>query len=68
MPRSTSFDRVCCLKVMFACHVGVVRPFVLPKGDDDMLRPTSFDRVCCPNAMMVFHARRCSTVCTVQGW
>ena len=67
MPRSTSFDRVCCLKVMFACHVGVVRPFVLPKEDDGMPRPTSFDRVCYPKAALAYHTRCHSIVFVVQG-
>ena len=44
----------------------VVRPFVLPKGDDGIPRPTSFDRVCCPKAMMACHARRSLTVCAAQ--
>ena len=66
MPRSTSFDRVCCLKVMFACHVGVVRPFVLPKEDDGMPRPTSSDYVYCPREVMACHARRRLTVCAAQ--
>ena len=44
----------------------VVRPFVLPKGDDGMPRPTSLERVCCPKAMMTCHARRRSTVCAAQ--
>ena len=64
MPHLTSFDRVCCPKVMFACHIGVVRPFVLPKEDDGMPRPTSFDRVCCPKAVMSCHSGRHPTVCT----
>ena len=66
MPRSTLFDRVCYPKVMFACHVGVVRPFVLPKEDDNMPRPTSSDYVCCPREVMACHARRSSTVCAAQ--
>ena len=44
----------------------VVRPCVLPKGDDGMPRPTSLERVCCPKAMMTCHARRRSTVCAAQ--
>ena len=66
MPRSTLFDRVCYPKVMFARHVGVVRPFVLPKEDDGMPRPTSSDHVCCPREMMACHARRHLTVCAAQ--
>ena len=45
----------------------VVRPFVLPKGDDRMPRPMSFFRVCCPKALMACHALRRSTVFPVQG-
>ena len=35
----------------------VVRPCVLPKGDDGMPRPTSLDRVCCAKAYFAVHAR-----------
>uniref|UniRef100_A0A494G8K2 Uncharacterized protein n=1 Tax=Solanum lycopersicum TaxID=4081 RepID=A0A494G8K2_SOLLC len=44
----------------------VVRPCLLPNGDDIMPHPTSFDRVCCPKAVMTCHARCRSTVCAVQ--
>ena len=44
----------------------VVRPCVLPKGDDGMPRPTSFNCVCCPKAVMACHARHRSTVCAAQ--
>ena len=66
MPRSTLFDRVCYPKVMFARHVGVVRPFVLPKEDDGMPRPMSSDYVYCPREVMACHARRRLTVCAAQ--
>ena len=34
----------------------VVRPFVLPKGDDGKPCPASFDRVCCAKSVMARHA------------
>ena len=43
----------------------VVRPCVLPKGDDGMPRPTSFNRVCCPKMLMASHARRRSFVFSI---
>ena len=67
MPRPTLFDRVCRPWAMMACHADVIRPCVLPKGDDGMPRTISFDRVCCTNAVMSCHARRHSTVRAVQG-
>ena len=66
MPRLTSFDRVCCPKVMLACHISVVRPFVLPNEDDGMPRPTSSDHVCCRKEVMACHARRSLTICATQ--
>ena len=37
----------------------IVRPCVLPKGDDVMPRPMSSDRMCSLKAMMACHARPC---------
>ncbi|TMW89214.1 hypothetical protein EJD97_017488 [Solanum chilense] len=35
----TSFDRVCCTRVMMECHVDFVPPCVLLKGDDSISMP-----------------------------
>ena len=39
-PRPTSFNRLCCPKVMMACHTRRCRMCVLSKGGDVMPRPT----------------------------
>ena len=64
----------CCLSTLCAAlrrcwHAtpDVVRPCVLPKGDDGMPRPTSFDNVFCLRAVMSCHARRRSTTCAALG-
>ena len=61
MPLPTLPDRLCCPKVMMACHAQR-RSIVC----DGMSRLTLFDRVCCPRAIMACHARRRSTVCAAQ--
>ncbi|TMW81890.1 hypothetical protein EJD97_007457 [Solanum chilense] len=43
----------------------IVRPPVLPYGDDGMPRPTSSYRVCCPWAMWAFHVRLHLIMCAV---
>ena len=53
-------------KAMMAGPPDIVRPCVLPKGDDDMPCRTSFDRLCYPKSMMACHARRHSSVCASQ--
>ena len=40
MPHLTSFDLVCCPKVVMPCHTRHCRPCVLSKGGDDMPRLT----------------------------
>ena len=45
----------------------VVRPRVLPNGDDGMPRPMPSYRACCLMAKMECHARRHPTVYDVQG-
>ena len=68
MPRPTPSDYVTSPKAMMAyATVDVVRPFVLPKGDDGMKRSTSFDPVCSPKAMMACHARCCRLCVQSKG-
>ena len=55
MPRSMSFDRVCCPKAVMSCHARPCRLYVLFKGSDVMPRPDVANRVCCPRAGMSFH-------------
>ena len=40
MPHPTSFNRVCCPKMVMSCHTRHCRPCVLSKGGDDMPRLT----------------------------
>ena len=44
----------------------VLRPYVLPKGDDIMPHPTSFDQVCCLKAVISCHVQHRLTVCVSQ--
>ena len=44
----------------------VVRPFVLPKGNDGVLHLALLDHVCYSKVMMACHARRRSIVYAVQ--
>uniref|UniRef100_A0A494G8B5 Uncharacterized protein n=1 Tax=Solanum lycopersicum TaxID=4081 RepID=A0A494G8B5_SOLLC len=76
MPRQTSSNHACCLKAMIACHVQLC---VFSNGHGCMQRMTSSDRMCCsrscvrsnlvyyPRAMMACHAKRCLTMCAIQG-
>ena len=58
MPRLT-LPTVCAVqKRLWHATPDVVRPYVLPKGNDGMTRSMSLDRLCCPRAMMAYHARR----------
>ena len=67
MPRLT-LPTVCAVqKRLWHATPDVVRPCVLPKGDDGMPRPTSSDRVCCPKAAMSCHARRCRPCVLSKG-
>ena len=56
MPHQTLFDRVCCPKVMFACHARRPSSFCASQRQDGMPRPTSFDCVRFSKAVMACHA------------
>ena len=83
MPHPTWFSLVCSPKAMMPCHVNIVRPCVISKGDAchvlrrstgvlpkdhmGMQRPSSSDRACYPSTMIECQFLRRSTCIFSKG-